>query len=61
MFISTANPPNYLQVRDNRALSKASEDAKQQGIPLIAIFILSPQLMTEALAALISRSEIWLF
>ncbi len=31
------------QVRDNRALSRASEYAKKEGIPLIVLFILSPQ------------------
>jgi deoxyribodipyrimidine photo-lyase len=32
-----------LRVSDNRALCEASEEAKKHNVPLIAIFILSPQ------------------
>lgn len=43
LFIPLVYASNHLKVRDNRALSRASEQAIQQGVPLIAIFLLSPQ------------------
>lgn len=33
----------FLIVHDNRALSRASDFARKEGIPLIALFVLSPQ------------------
>ena len=32
-----------LVVSDNRALSKASEKAKEEGVPVVALFVISPQ------------------
>ena len=33
----------YIPVRDNRALSQASEQARRDGVPLIALHVFSPQ------------------
>lgn len=30
-------------VRDNKALSRASQQSQEQGLPLVALFVLSPQ------------------
>lgn len=42
-YQSLRKSPNLVKVKDNRGLSQASNQAQEEGVPLLVLFVISPQ------------------